>query len=120
MKKTFLIAERELMAYLRSPLGYIVIGMFLLLVGFLVFFPFAFLVIGKASVQPLFNAISPAWRNNLVSRIPTANAASICLRASSNRPLTYKAQAYESKVYTSWRRANSRSATSKALAGLFA
>jgi ABC-type Na+ efflux pump permease subunit len=39
--------------------------MFLLLVGFLVFFPFAFLVIGKASLQPMFNSIS--WLLPLIS-----------------------------------------------------
>jgi ABC-2 type transport system permease protein len=58
LSNTLTIAKREFTSYFSSPLGYIVIGMFLLLVGFLVFFPFAFLVIGKVSLQPLFNAIS--------------------------------------------------------------
>ncbi len=62
---TMTIAKREFASYFSSPLGYIVIGMFLLLVGFLVFYPFAFLVIGKTSVQPLFNAIS--WLLPLIS-----------------------------------------------------
>ncbi len=62
---TFAIARREFGSYFASPLGYIVIGMFLLLVGFLVFFPFAFLVIGKASLQPMFNSIS--WLLPLIS-----------------------------------------------------
>lgn len=62
---TLVIARRELASYFASPLGYIVIGMFLLLVGFLVFFPFAFLVVRKASLQPMFNAIS--WLLPLVS-----------------------------------------------------
>lgn len=62
---TMTIARREFGSYFASPLGYIVIGMFLLLVGFLVFFPFAFLVIGKASLQPMFNSIS--WLLPLIS-----------------------------------------------------
>ncbi len=62
---TLTIARREFSSYFASPLGYIVIGMFLLLVGFLVFFPFAFLVIGKASLQPMFNSIS--WLLPLIS-----------------------------------------------------
>ncbi len=62
---TWVIAKREFTSYFSSPLGYIVIGMFLLLVGFLVFYPFAFLVIGKTSLQPLFNAIS--WLLPLIS-----------------------------------------------------
>ncbi len=62
---TWVIAKREFASYFSSPLGYIVIGMFLLLVGFLVFYPFAFLVIGKTSLQPLFNAIS--WLLPLIS-----------------------------------------------------
>lgn len=59
------IAKREFVSYFSSPLGYIVIGMFLLLVGFLMFFPFAFLVIGKATLQPMFNSIS--WLLPLIS-----------------------------------------------------
>ncbi|MBL8604132.1 MAG: ABC transporter permease subunit [Myxococcales bacterium] len=62
---TSTIASREFGSYFSSALGYIVIGMFLLLVGFLVFFPFAFLVIGKASLQPMFNSIS--WLLPLIS-----------------------------------------------------
>lgn len=62
---TMVIARRELGSYFASPLGYIVIGMFLLLVGFLVFFPFGFLVVRKASLQPMFNAIS--WLLPLIS-----------------------------------------------------
>lgn len=62
---TFVIAKREFISYFASPLGYIVIGMFLLLVGFLMFYPFAFLVIGRASLQPLFNSI--AWLMPLIA-----------------------------------------------------
>ncbi len=65
LSNTMTIARREFGSYFASPLGYIVIGMFLLLVGFLVFFPFAFLVIGKASLQPMFNSIS--WLLPLIS-----------------------------------------------------
>jgi len=65
VSNTLTIARREFGSYFASPLGYIVIGMFLLLVGFLVFFPFAFLVIGKASLQPMFNSIS--WLLPLIS-----------------------------------------------------
>lgn len=65
VSNTLVIARREFLSYFASPLGYIVIGMFLLLVGFLVFFPFAFLVIRKASLQPMFNAIS--WLLPLIS-----------------------------------------------------
>jgi ABC-2 type transport system permease protein len=62
---TAVIAQREFSSYFTSPLGYIVIGMFLLLVGVLVFFPFAFLVLRKASLTPMFNAIS--WLLPLMS-----------------------------------------------------
>ncbi len=62
---TLTIARREFVSYFSSPLGYIVTAVFLLLVGFLVFYPFAFLIIGKVSLQPLFNAIS--WLLPLIS-----------------------------------------------------
>ncbi|MBI5518023.1 MAG: ABC transporter permease subunit [Deltaproteobacteria bacterium] len=65
MHNTAVIAQREFASYFTSPLGYIVIGMFLLLVGVLVFFPFAFLVLRKASLTPMFNAIS--WLLPLMS-----------------------------------------------------
>lgn len=65
INNTVTIARREFVSYFSSPLGYIVTSVFLLLVGFLVFFPFAFLVIGKVSLQPLFNAIS--WLLPLIS-----------------------------------------------------
>lgn len=58
LANTLTIAKREFNSYFTSSLGYIVIAMFLLLVGFMVFFPFAFLVVRKASLQPMFNAIS--------------------------------------------------------------
>ncbi len=62
---TLAIARREFVSYFSSPLGYIVIGMFLLLVGFLFFIPFAFLTLGKATLQPMFNSIS--WLLPLIS-----------------------------------------------------
>ncbi len=62
---TLTIAKREFTSYFATPLGYIVIAMFLLLVGFMVFFPFAFLVVRKASLQPMFSAIS--WLLPLIS-----------------------------------------------------
>ncbi|MBP6835421.1 MAG: ABC transporter permease subunit [Deltaproteobacteria bacterium] len=58
LNNTLAIARREFVSYFSSPLGYIVIGMFLLLVGFLFFIPFAFLTLGKATLQPMFNSIS--------------------------------------------------------------
>ncbi len=62
---TIAIARREFVSYFSSPLGYIVIGMFLLLVGFLFFIPFAFLTLGKVTLQPMFNSIS--WLLPLIS-----------------------------------------------------
>ena len=59
------IARREFISYFATPLGYIVIGMFLLLVGFLMFFAFGFFTSNRASLQPMFTSIS--WLLPLIS-----------------------------------------------------
>lgn len=59
------IAVREFISYFATPLGYIVIGMFLLLVGFLMFFAFGFFTSNRASLQPMFTSIS--WLLPLIS-----------------------------------------------------
>jgi ABC-2 type transport system permease protein len=59
------IARREFVSYFATPLGYIVIGMFLLLVGFLMFFAFGFFTSNRASLQPMFTSIS--WLLPLIS-----------------------------------------------------
>jgi ABC-2 type transport system permease protein len=65
ISNTWTIAKREFTSYFSSALGYIVIGMFLLLVGFLFFFPFAFIEQGRVTLSPLFDAIS--WLLPLIS-----------------------------------------------------
>ncbi len=55
---TLTIAAREFWAYFSSPIGYIVMGVFTLLLGVLFFFLFGFLVLRRATLQPLFAAMS--------------------------------------------------------------
>lgn len=56
---TWAIAKREFRSYFSSALGYIVIGMFLLLVGVLFFFVFNFLERNEVTLQYLFESV--AW-----------------------------------------------------------
>lgn len=58
LQNTLTIAGRELRAYFFSPIGYIVIGMFVLFVGIVFFFQFGALVLRKATLQPLFTTMS--------------------------------------------------------------
>jgi len=62
---TWTIAKREFASYFSSALGYIVIGMFLLLVGVLVFFVFNFLERNEATLQSLFEGV--AWLSWAIS-----------------------------------------------------
>lgn len=55
---TLTIAGREFRAYFNSPIGYIVIATFTLLLGVLFFFLFGFLVLRRATLQPLFTSMS--------------------------------------------------------------
>lgn len=55
---TMTIAAREFRAYFNSPMGYIVIAIFTLLLGVLFFFLFGFLVLRRATLQPMFTAMS--------------------------------------------------------------
>ncbi len=65
LQNIWAIARREYVSYFATPLGYIVIGMFLLLVGFLMFFAFGFFTSNRASLQPMFTSIS--WLLPLIS-----------------------------------------------------
>lgn len=56
---TLTIAGREFRAYFSTPMGYIVIAVFTLLLAVLFFFLFGFLVLRRATLQPMFTAI--AW-----------------------------------------------------------
>jgi ABC-2 type transport system permease protein len=58
LSNTLTIAKREFWAYFNSPMGYIVIALFTLLLGILFFFLFGFLVLRRATLQPLFTAMS--------------------------------------------------------------
>src|SRR5690349_9339410 len=58
LDNTLTIAAREFRAYFSSPMGYIVVAMFTLLLGVLFFFLFGFLVLRRATLQPLFTATS--------------------------------------------------------------
>lgn len=55
---TLTIANREFWAYFNSPMGYIVMIVFTMLLGVLFFFLFGFLVLRRATLQPLFTAMS--------------------------------------------------------------
>lgn len=55
---TMTIAGREFRAYFNTPMGYILIAIFTLLLGVLFFYPFLFLVLRKASLTQLFSAMS--------------------------------------------------------------
>jgi len=55
---TLAIAVREFAAYFNSPMGYIIVAMFTLLLGVLFFFMFGFLVMRRATLQPLFSAMA--------------------------------------------------------------
>jgi ABC-2 type transport system permease protein len=58
LRNTLTIARREFRAYFNSPVGYIVVAAYALLLGVLFFFQFGFLVHARASLQPLFAAMS--------------------------------------------------------------
>jgi ABC-2 type transport system permease protein len=55
---TLTIAKREFLAYFNSPMGYIIIALFALLLGILYFFLFGSLVLRRATLQPLFTSMS--------------------------------------------------------------
>lgn len=55
---TLTIAQREFRAYFNGPMGYIVVGMFTLFLGLLFFFLFGTLVLRRATLQPMFTAMS--------------------------------------------------------------
>jgi ABC-2 type transport system permease protein len=55
---TLAIAKREFRAYFGTPMGYIIIAIFTLLLSVLFFFLFGFLVLRRATMQPLFTSIS--------------------------------------------------------------
>lgn len=65
LRNTLTIAGREFRAYFNSPIGYIVIATFTLLLGVLFFFLFGFLVLRRATLQPLFTSMS--WLMPLLS-----------------------------------------------------
>ncbi len=58
MRNTWTIARREFRGYFNSPMGYIIIATFTLLLSVLFFFLFGFLVLRRATMQPLFTSIS--------------------------------------------------------------
>lgn len=58
LANTLTIAAREFRAYFNGPMGYIVVTMFTLFVGLLFFFLFGTLVLRRATLQPLFTAMS--------------------------------------------------------------
>jgi ABC-2 type transport system permease protein len=58
LSNTLTIALREFRAYFNGPMGYIVVTMFTLFVGLLFFFLFGTLVLRRATLQPLFTAMS--------------------------------------------------------------
>jgi len=58
LSNTLAIAGREFRAYFNSPMGYIIIGLFTGVLGILFFFLFGFLVLRRATLQPMFTAIS--------------------------------------------------------------
>jgi ABC-2 type transport system permease protein len=58
LANTLTIAGREFRAYFNGPMGYIVVTMFTLFVGLLFFFLFGTLVLRRATLQPLFTAMS--------------------------------------------------------------
>jgi ABC-2 type transport system permease protein len=59
LHNTLTIAGREFRAYFNSPMGYIVMAVFTTLLGILFFFLFKFMVLGRATLQPLFTSM--AW-----------------------------------------------------------
>jgi ABC-2 type transport system permease protein len=58
MTNTLSIAKRELRTYFNSPIAYIVLGVFLLIAGWLFFFFSGLFIVGKASMRSFF-AVSP-------------------------------------------------------------
>ncbi len=54
IRNTKAIAKRELMAYFESPVAYVFMVVFLVLIGFLTFFVSRFYEIGQADLRPFF------------------------------------------------------------------
>ena len=55
MQNALGIARRELSTYFNSPIAYIVLGVFLLVAGWLFFFFSGFFIVGRASLRPFFS-----------------------------------------------------------------
>ncbi|MDP2933570.1 MAG: ABC transporter permease, partial [bacterium] len=54
IRNTKAIAKRELVSYFESPVAYVFMVVFLMLLGFLTFFVSRFYEIGQADLRPFF------------------------------------------------------------------